>query len=148
MTQTFRIERVHTDLPPDIASLHVAAASEGVRNVGTLIEDWNSGKATFDQEGEALFGAFGDGALVGVGGVTRDPERQGALRVRRFYVHQDWRRRGVARALAGAAMTHARAHTDTLTCNARASAAAAPFWEAMGFSPVEARDVTHILRRG
>jgi hypothetical protein len=38
-------------------------------------------------------------------------------------------------------------HVDTLTCNARASAAAPPFWEAMGFTPVDIAGITHRFLR-
>ncbi|HRD29597.1 MAG TPA: hypothetical protein PLO65_14955, partial [Caulobacter sp.] len=53
---------------------------------------------------------------------------------------------GVARALAGAMMQQGFQAAPLLTLNARASAAAAPFWAAMGFEPVSWPGITHALR--
>lgn len=114
-----------------------------------LAEGWQLGVQRFDRDGAALFGAFDGACLVGVGGVT--PETgysEPAMRMRRFYVLPAARRSGAGRLLAQAAMEQGFEHAAVLTCNARATPAAGPFWEAMGFTPVSRPDITHICRRG
>jgi hypothetical protein len=54
------------------------------------------------------------------------------------------RRRGVAKALAEKLINHGFQFTTTLTCNAKASAAAPLFWKAMGFVQVEVPGITHM----
>lgn len=142
-----RIRRIEGRLPGSFHSLLDAASNEGVRNMNLLTEGWLSGEQRFDTGGAALFGAFDGSCLVGIGGITAEPGlAEPAMRMRRFYVRPDWRRRGVARCLADAAMAHGLARVSVLTCNARATALAGPFWEAMGFAPVEAEGMTHIYR--
>ncbi len=93
-----------------------------------------------------MFGAFDGDALVGIGGVTIEHDAD-AMRMRRFYVLRDWRKRGVGRALAQLMMARGLEHADFLTCNARATPAAEKFWEAMGFAPVNAPGWTHTFTR-
>lgn len=131
-----------------LGALAEAAAGEGIRNVGTLVAQWQSGEQRFSAEGEALLVAIDStGAPVGVGGLTLCPHVDGALRVRRFYVAPDWRRRGVASALAQRLLSIADERVRDITCNARASAAAPPFWESLGFEPVDEPGITHMRRR-
>ena len=82
---------------------------------------------------------------MALGGLTRCPDRAGALRVRRFYVGPTARRTGIATALATRLLDLAQPHTSTVTCNAGASDAAAPFWESMGFERTATiAGVTHL----
>ncbi len=143
----FSILRIEGALPSGVNALAETAADENVRNVARLSDDWSSSAERFDQNGAALFGAFANTHLIAIGGVTPEPALPEAFRVRRFYVHPTHRRQGAARTLASTVIAHAFKHADTITCNARASAAAAPFWEAMGFEAVEAEAWTHLLRR-
>lgn len=134
-------------MPSVLRELDVEARASGIQNVSVLIDRWVGGSERFDGTGESLLVAV-DPALncvVGVGGLSRCPDVEGALRVRRFYVGEQWRRRGIARTLARQLVTDGLRHTNVLTCNAGASDAAAPFWEAMGFEPVDAPGITHWL---
>jgi GNAT superfamily N-acetyltransferase len=141
-----RVVRV-TDLPQDIESLRAEADRDGVRNMGLLISEWQSGEERFAEAGEALFAAFDDEKLVGIGGVTIEAgKRVTAMRMRRLYVLQTSRKRGVGRMLAEAMMKHGFASADLLTCNAQPPGAA-EFWDAMGFARVTAADWTHELTR-
>jgi GNAT superfamily N-acetyltransferase len=113
-----------------------------------LADGWASGDQRFDGDGEALLGALLAGELAGIGGLSVEPAApQPARRVRRFYVRPAFRRQGVARTLASALVQEALDQVDLLTCNAAASPAAAPFWEAQGFSPDISGPWTHVLRR-
>lgn len=144
-----RIERVGHELPRGMGHLEEAAASEGVRNVSKLIAAWDAGEQRFDLEGAALFAAMDGDVLSGVGGVKRETVlAESAMRMHRFYVHPLYRRRGTGRRLAQTVMDHALSHASVLTCNARATPVAAPFWEAMGFVKAEADGYTHIFRIG
>lgn len=141
-----QLVRVFDDLPEGFETLREAADREGVRNMATLAEQWRDGSQRFADPG-ALFAAFIDGELAGIGGVTPQaglPEP--AMRMRRLYVAPVFRRAGVGQALAGAMIQQSLQAASLLTSNARASEAAGPFWEAMGFERVEADGHTYQLR--
>lgn len=140
------ITRVFDDLPEGFRGLVDQATDEGVRNVVLLADQWASGEQRFAEPG-ALFVAFVNGDLAGVGGVTVQAGlTEPALRMRRLYVAPTFRRAGVGQALAGAMIQQGLQAARLLTANARASAAAAPFWEAMGFEPVAGDGFTHQMR--
>ncbi len=126
--------------------LEAMAVDEGVRNVSHLLSAWASGEERYDRSGEQLLVAIDKATqtVVGIGGLSLCPDVESALRVRRFYVAPNYRRRGVARALAQQLIDHGLQHTATLSCNARASAAAKPFWESMGFQQTTIAGITHI----
>lgn len=144
-----RFERVRADLPAGIGALAEEAVAEDVGNVARLISDWRSGAERFDKPGEVLVAAFDGVTLVGIGGATIEPhapDGKRALRMRRYYVHSAWRRRGVGRALATEVMKHALETCDLLTVNAGVPGAA-PFWEALGFVRVTDPTRTHELTK-
>jgi GNAT superfamily N-acetyltransferase len=62
--------------------------------------------------------------------VTRDPVHPAALRVRRFYVHPDLRRRGHGETLANAVLEHSRGHLLLV----HSSEYAMRFWDDVGFA--------------
>ncbi|MGR4864392.1 GNAT family N-acetyltransferase [Caulobacter sp. LARHSG274] len=140
--------RISDDLPDGFDALLADAASEGVGHMARLAESWASGGQRFDRDGEALLAALLAGDLAGVGGLSIEPAAaEPARRVRRFYVRPAFRRQGLARTLASALIQEALDQVDLLTCNAAASPAAAPFWQAQGFSPDTSGPWTHVLRR-
>ena len=140
--------RIIDDLPDGFDALLADAASEGVGNMALLADGWASGDQRFEGDGEALLGALAAGELAGIGGLSVEPAAaEPARRVRRFYVRPTFRRQGVARTLASALVQEALDQVDLLTCNAAASPAAAPFWEAQGFSLDSSGPWTHVLRR-
>jgi GNAT superfamily N-acetyltransferase len=146
MADVVTIIRVVEALPHGFDVICEAAAAEGVRNMALLGAEFGSAENPYIDPG-ALFAAFADGELAGVGGVMvqtglADP----AMRMRRLYVRPAFRRVGVARALAGAMMQQGFQAAPLLVLNAAASAAAPPFWEAMGFEPVDWPGITHALR--
>ena len=143
------IVRLSAQLPDGISELTRTAAAEGVRNVVRLVEDWESGAQRFDREGAALFAAYDGGALAGIGGVKPETAAgESAMRMHRFYVHPAYRRLGIGNRIAREVMNHALTHASLLTCNARASAAGPPFWEALGFARCDGNGYTHIFRAG
>lgn len=143
------VVRVEDALPSGVVELAAAASAEGVRNVRLLLDAWEDGTQRFDRDDAALFAAFVDGKLAGIGGVRRETGTdESAMRMHRFYVHPAYRRLGLGKRIAQAVMTHALTHASLLTCNARASDSAAPFWEALGFARRDAIGHTHIFRTG
>ncbi|MCE3288327.1 MAG: family N-acetyltransferase [Caulobacter sp.] len=141
-----QIVRVVEALPEGFEALRGAARAEGIHNMDMLAEQWADGSQRFEEPG-ALFAAFVDGELVGVGGATPQAGlAEPAMRMRRLYIAPAFRRAGVGQALAGAMVQQGLQEAHLLTANARASQAAGPFWEAMGFKRVEASGFTHQLR--
>ncbi|MDR7117037.1 GNAT family N-acetyltransferase [Caulobacter sp. BE254] len=143
-----QLVRIIDDLPDGFDALLADAASEGVSHMARLAEDWASRDQRFEDDGEALLAALLADELAGIGGLSIEPAAaEPARRVRRFYVRPAFRRQGVARTLASALIQEALDQVDLLTCNAAASPAAAPFWEAQGFSRDSSGPWTHVLRR-
>lgn len=132
-------------MPSGLDVLQSSAFQEGVKNVSRLIQDWNLGKTLFDGMGECLFIAQVNEITVGVGGMLKCKVVPEALRVSRFYVLPEWRKRGIATAIANEAFIHAREFADVITCNAQASELAAPFWESLGFTKVNISGLTHVF---
>jgi GNAT superfamily N-acetyltransferase len=139
------IIRIEGELPADIATLVPVAAAEGIGIINTLVAEWASGANRFTRPGEVLFVARIDGRIAGTGGLTCDYNFPDALRMRRFYVHPDFRRHGVASALAKRVIAEAGAHATWLTCHA-GTKSGRQFWERMGFVPVALETHTHEMR--
>jgi GNAT superfamily N-acetyltransferase len=145
---TIELRPIRVLSPDAIAPLLAASAAEGLRFVARLSEEWAGGAARYDAPGEVLLGGYEGGRLVGVGGLTPDPYGGGPRvgRLRRVYVLPGWRRRGVGRWLvltpAGAAAGWYGAlvlRTDM--------AAAARFYEALGYAPLPAGGTATHRRR-
>ena len=71
-----RVLRI-TALPEGFEELAADAVADGQKMLEILREDWASGATRFDGPGEALFAALAGEALLGLGGVTRDPYAEG-----------------------------------------------------------------------
>ena len=143
MTDRILLQPVVANLPHDIATLQSDAASEGYRFIDRLIEEWAVNINRFNKSGEALLVARYNGIIAGIGGVTKEPSDQTALRMRRFYVRPDYRRCGIARELAAALITDAVKSCRQLTVNA-GTKTAPPFWKSVGFSPILNKHYTHV----
>ena len=132
----------------DLLRLNDLAKSENINVVSKLISSWSVSKAFFGDRGEGLWIArtTESGEVIGVGGITSCPTLPGCRRVRRFYISPQWRRRGVATALANQCIERAKsAGLLTVTCHAAASTMAPKFWESIGFEPVADSDITHVM---
>lgn len=127
------ITRVVENLPEGFPTLRAQADAEGVRNMGILAAQWTESENPFRDPG-ALFAAFVEGELAGVGGVMPQTVLdRPAMRMRRLYVTPAMRRFGVGRLLAAAMMQQGLQSASLLISNALATEAAPLFWEAMGF---------------
>ncbi len=137
-------------LPEDFEELAADAIADGQKLLEVLREDWDSGALRFDGPGDALFVARAGGALIGIGGLTRDPYLAGeaAGRVRRLYVRRAARRHGAGRALV-AAMAAAARDAGWPRLRVRAPAAAFGFYESCGFlRTVGERSASHVMPLG
>src|SRR5689334_20397081 len=90
-----------TSLPVEIEAMSREADVEGHPFVRRLLDEWNAGVNRFDRPGEVLFGAWGNGRFVAVGGRNKDPYvADGSVgRVRHLYVQTAWRQQGIGRRL-------------------------------------------------
>ena len=141
-----QLVRIAGELPDGFARLRRAAEAEGHRNMARLETEFDAGGERFNADGEALLAAYLDGELVGIGGITREPEApDAALRMRRLYVLPEARRRGVASGIANALLQEALGYGRLITVRA-GNAAAARFWETQDFRAVTGRAWTHELR--
>jgi len=135
-------------LPDDLNGLAAKAGREGFRFVDRLIYDFASGTNTFSNAGEALFEVRKAGALIGIGGLNKDPYSGDATvgRVRRLYVDPDYRGEGVGRCLMEAIEHAARdsfsqlqLFTDTIR--------ARKFYSRLGYEAVAGNEkVSHVKR--
>jgi GNAT superfamily N-acetyltransferase len=141
-----RLTQIVGVLPDGFETLRLEARAEGYRFVERLADDWAAGSVRFDQDGEALLAAYVGAELAAIGGLTLDPAIPDALRMRRFYVRQRYRRCGIGRRLVAALLERAVQAGRTVMVNA--APGSAPFWEALGFVPDERDGHTHMLKRG
>jgi GNAT superfamily N-acetyltransferase len=91
--------------------------SQGFWFVERLICDYRSGLNRFDKFGEVLLAASVQGAVVGIGGLNRDPylNDPNVGRLRHLYVESVWRRHGIGRLLATQLIYEADQHYQLLT---------------------------------
>ena len=109
-----------------------------------LRDEWRSGATRFDRPNEILLGAFLDGRLVGVGGLTRDPWQPDIGRLRHLYVLREMRGRGVGRLLVSRIVEEARRSFPAIRLRTRASEARR-LYESFGFIPTAEPFETHRL---
>jgi len=135
------------ELPvPGMESLQSEALAEGYGFIQTLVEQWASGENRFDASGEILCGHLDQGLLVAVGALNIDPFAGSTEigRIRKIYVRQAWRNKGVGRALVTTLVEQARIHFRCVRLRAD-NTHAARLYEKIGFAPIESPDATHLL---
>ena len=131
-------------LPPEILVLEAEAVTEGFRFLTRLVTDWKNGSNRFDQPGECLLGAFRDGQLIAIGGLSYDPYAGPDIgRLRRVYVARASRGQSVGEALVRRLLEYAaqrfrvvRLSTDTPEGSA--------FYLRCGFQEIHDDFATHV----
>jgi len=136
-----RLECIQNELPPDFSALRDAAQAEGHLLLDRLTTDWASGDLRFARPGEKLLVVRIAEKAFGLGGVTLDPTRAPALRMRRFYVLNVARRQGVGRALVTALVKDLA--PDRMIYVHAGISEAFRFWNAVGFQEFSGDRVTH-----
>lgn len=126
--------------------LAIEARAAGYKFVDRLIEDAHSGLNCFDKEGECFCGVFIDGALIGCGGVNRDPYTNRHVgRVRHVYILQNFRKNGVGKALVFELISRSKNIFKTFRLRTSDSKADA-FYEAIGFARTNEPNASHIMK--
>lgn len=133
------------ELPDRFDQFVIEAAAEGFNNMSVLQEEWRSGSNRFERPGEILALATVGNQMAGIGGITQDFVDSGWLRMRRFYVRPDYRRRGVGRKLALFVLEYARAFDRQIALYAGGPEAEA-FWPTLGFCLIEREHTTHVFQ--
>jgi GNAT superfamily N-acetyltransferase len=138
-----------TPKTPGFGALKVEAESSGYRFLGRLEAEWRDGSNRFDRPAEVLLGAFDGDRLVGVCGLNHDPNTSDLRigRLRHLYVLESDRRKGAARTLIEAGLSHCAGRFDTVRLRTD-SAAAARLYEAVGFRLVNEPTATRSLSLG
>jgi GNAT superfamily N-acetyltransferase len=92
-----QIEKVKKGPIKGFSCLREASEREGFRSLLRLEEEWQNGTNTFSQPGEALFTIWGNGSLIGIGGINQDPYSRDKEvgRLRRFYIMASFRGQGI-----------------------------------------------------
>lgn len=135
-------------VPGDVGELLTASRIEGYDFVERFVDECETGSNRFDRPGEAFFEVRRVGLLVALGGLNRDPylDDPSVGRIRRVYVHPDFRRRGVGQLLVSTLVDHARDHFRRVRLRVGPPAAGG-FYIRLGFSLTPAEEhSTHELR--
>ncbi|KAA5844745.1 GNAT family N-acetyltransferase [Pseudomonas chlororaphis] len=131
-------------LAPDILVLEAEAIAEGFRFLTRLVADWKNGANRFDQPGECLLGAFRDGQLIAVGGLSYDPYAGPDIgRLRRVYVARAARGQSVGKALVQRLLAHAAQRFRVVRLSTDTPEGAA-FYLRCGFQPIQDDFATHV----
>ncbi|MFM0374789.1 GNAT family N-acetyltransferase [Paraburkholderia aspalathi] len=140
----FAINQLKT-LPSELIDLEREASKQGFNFLGRLIDEWRTGSNRFDKPGERLLVAVDAGNIVGIGGLNVDPYKPigDTARLRRLYVANDFRRRGVGEALVCALLKDARRTFRVVRLSTDTEGAAA-FYARLGFSAIEDESATHV----
>lgn len=145
MSSEFLIQRIQ--LPAlGLDQMQAEARKSGYRFLDTLLDEWVSGENRFDRAGEVLCGHFDSGLLVAVGGLNQDPFLKDPKvgRIRRVYVKEVWRNRGIGGALLDTLLNFALEHFWSVRLRTE-NPNAARLYERRGFAPIESATATHML---
>lgn len=136
-----KISRIN-ELPDDLEDLLKQSQRAGFRFLGRMVDEFLSDQNRFDAPGEGLYELRDtEGVLRGIGGITRITSE--LFRLRRVYVDDDVRGRGVGRRLI-AALEDALpdgARVLELTTDTRAAAA---FYERLGYRRCDSARRSHL----
>lgn len=123
----------------ELEQLLAASTAEGFQFVERLVTELANHPKQYEGQGAALLGGYALGQLVAIGGFSADPytKEQGLGRLRRVYVLPAWRGMGVGRRLIRTLEAQA-AETYRALVLRTDTAAAARFYEALGYAPLPA----------
>ena len=122
------------------------ASAQGYDFVRETTDDWASGANRFNAPGECFCGYRQDGEIVAIGGLNIDPFLNDPAigRIRRVYVRQAWRNRGIGQAIVLDLIARARPSFRSVRLRAE-NTEAARLYERLGFVAIDSPDASHIL---
>ncbi len=126
----------------NLSNLLEASEAEGYLQVRRLIEDWKVGTNRFDDLGECFYIALYDKKAVAVCGLNDDGKGRG--RLRRLYVHPEYRGRGIGRTLSQKCIDDGLQFFENIVVNAGGEIAKL-FYEKWGWQPIEDDRLTHVF---
>lgn len=142
------VEKIEDLLAIEYSHLVLESKEKGFRFLDRLVNDYKNGENTFDNDGESLFGVFNQqGTLIAIGGLNIDPfsgdEKVG--RLRRFYVSDAYRRKGIGTLLLKTIVSEAKHYFNTIVLRTHTEEAA-KFYKTYGFYKDEIRpNSTHYI---
>lgn len=130
-----------------VHGLRDEAIGEGYAFIERTIGDWNNGNNKFSAPGESLWGLISGTALIGIGGLNRDPYTSDPNigRVRHLYIRPNYRRNGYASALMLKIIYEAKQHFTVLRLFTD-NPASSVFYETLGFQRADDFKVSHIMK--
>lgn len=131
-----RAERI-INLPPELDALIEFAQQEDFLFLQRLKQDFQTGRNRFDQVGEALFAVYVKNHLIAIGGLNQDPfdYANKVGRLRRFYIHPDYRRKRIGTYLLMHIERYAQAYFERLHLFTDTEEAAF-FYQSMGYERI------------
>ena len=112
--------------------------NEGFNFLIRLVNEWGNGKNRFEGEHEELYKVILDGEIIGIGGINKNPyiedEKEG--RLRRFYIHPNYRKRRIGTRLIKKIIEDYKLKYEKLTLRTD-NEIASRFYESLGFKKVE-----------
>jgi ribosomal protein S18 acetylase RimI-like enzyme len=142
--KVIRLSQLNID---SVMPLVVESEHSSWRFMRKFLNEWLDGTNRFDRPGEALLAAMDGEKIVGICGLNIDPYRADSTvgRLRRLYVLQSCRGRGLGRQLIQAAIAAAR-DTFRLLRVRTENQQAAQLYEKLGFAVVDNdENATHSL---
>lgn len=131
--------KIVSTLTDGFLCLEKDARGDGQRHITRLIAEMRTDPSMF----HAIYCCWVDERLVGIGAVTDEPASQVPVwRMRRLYVHRNFRRKGYALAIVIALLREAVGRVQKLTVNA-GSIEASFFWTSIGFSAAQNQAWSH-----
>jgi predicted GNAT family acetyltransferase len=127
-----------------VESLAAVARAEGFNFLDRLIDEWQNGTNKFEKPSEVIYGAFVDGNLIATAGLTFQRENLG--RVRRVYVHPNYRRQGIAKSLMNTVLSFAQEQYSTVVLYTETQEAR-EMYERLGFIPESPDGPDHATHR-
>ena len=125
----------------DLSMLLTASELEGYKQIRRMLTDWQSGTNRFDKPGECMFVAI-KGDVVGVCGLNDNGDNRG--RLRRLYVHPNYRNKGVGNKLTQACIDHGLQTFENIVTNAGGDMAMR-FYNRLGWRQINEDRLTHSL---
>ncbi|EJL06973.1 GNAT family N-acetyltransferase [Pseudomonas chlororaphis] len=131
-------------LAPQVLVLEAEAVADGFRFLTRLVAEWQNGSNRFDQPGECLLGAFRNGQLIAIGGLSYDPYAGPDIgRLRRVYVVRAARGQNVGKALVQQLLEHAAQRFCVVRLSTDTPEGAA-FYLRCGFQQIQDDFATHV----